>query len=559
MFSFRKILQKGIDHPLGDPREVKRLLEELPADDPPKGLHELSSWLEAVRNAQGGGLDERVRLFKLLDEAAQPLYQAAARQYLETPNMEPTQRNRLWLRLLDMRRQGAEAYLQCIEAMTAGQGSAETRDELPLLTVRAVRALADQDKWLCTRYRPKDARLWERLSGLYRLSESRLFTLGGVVPYDGTQGRSNVLLEFARALLLNVSATDKLAPRQIELADRLSAYCAGEVVLNERPEADSMFYLDFSAKAPPARLLKGMPIHSAMRFFAAAPAALKLEALAERLKAEEMPEELDFAGFAPQEVTEVIAHLGQYWAPSPSQRRHPRRRIVTRLEVIHGARQIQRTIVAEKQGLTVEDEDEILYREAVDMKIYGFITAKTRMLRAAAAAEGALAEGNGKVERWVMENVSECGYGAVIPELDGDWVRIGTLLALKPEGGDQWSVGVVRRIGRDREHRVYVGIETLAKDPAAVRLWPLAREISIPESSGEAQLQDHVCGLLLHPIAGCGEIDSLLVGSGNFAPDKALEMLVHGDRRLIKLEQLLEAGKDFERVSFAEIQPLRQV
>ncbi len=558
MFNFRRILQKGIDHPLGDLREAKKLLGELPLDDPLKGLHELNSWLAFVRNTEGYRLSDRVKLFKLLGEAVQPLQHALVSQYLETPRMDRSRENRLWLRIFESFRQLGEAYFDCIEAAEASpDDAAAIREELPLLTVRAVRALAEQDKWLCMRYRPKDERIWERLAKLYRFSEAHLFTLGVVAPYGEQKGYSNVLLEFARALLLNVAAPDKLLPGQIELADRLSGHCAGGVSLTERPEADSMFYIDLSARKPPARLLKGMPINPAMRFFAAAPTARNLQALAALVKAGALPDEVDLGGFAPMEVMEVIGHLERYWAPSPSQRRHARKRIVTRLDVIHGTRQIQRTIAAEKQGLVAADEEELLYREAVDMKIYGFVTAKTRMLKAAAAAQEAQADGKGQIESWVMENVSECGYGAVIPQLDEDWVVIGTILALRPEGGTQWSVGLVRRLSRDREHRVYVGIEILAKDPLAVRLWPLAREISIPENLSDAQAQDHVCALLLKPIAGCGETDSLLVGSGNFVAGKAFEMPIRGDKRLIKLDRLLEAGQDFQRVSFVDVHPPR--
>lgn len=556
MFNFRKLLQKGAEHPLGDLREAKKLIDDLPLDDPLKGLHEISFWLDSMRDVEGIGLDERLSLFKLLDETAQPLRQELVRRYVATARMDKARENRLWLRIFEFCRQAAEAYLYCIDAARAEPGNADAiREDLPLVTVRALRALAEQDKWLGMRYRPKDERIWERMAKLYLFAEAHLFTLGVVVPYGGQGGYSNVLLEFARALLLNVSAPDKLLPAQIELADRLATYCAGALALSERPETDSMFYIDLAAKRPPARLLKGMPITPTMRFFAAAAAARKLEGLSARAEAGELAPHIDLDGFASRDISEVIGHLGQYWASSPSQRKHARKRIVARLDVIHGLRQIQQTMVAESRGTVDQDEKDILYRQRVDMKIYGFVTARTRMLMADAAAQEAQAEEHGEIESWVMENMSECGYGAVIPQLAEDWVRIGTLLALRPEDGSHWSVGLVRRLGRDREHRVYVGIQQLAQNPVPARLWPLAREISMPQSLTDAPAQDHVCAMLLRPSAGCGEMDSLLVASGNFVAGRVFEMLIQGDKRLIRLERLLEAGQDFQRVSFSDVSP----
>ena len=64
-----------------------------------------------------------------------------------------------------------------------------------------------------------------------------------------------------------------------------------------------------------------------------------------------------------------------------------------------------------------------------------------------------------------MENVSAGGFGAVVPRLKGDWLRVGVLLALQPEGGSNWVLGVVRRVAKTTGQEARVGIETLSKAP----------------------------------------------------------------------------------------------
>ena len=59
------------DHPLADPKEAKRLLEALPADDA-KAVEELMHWIESVVAAEGFRPEARIQLLLQLDDSAQP-------------------------------------------------------------------------------------------------------------------------------------------------------------------------------------------------------------------------------------------------------------------------------------------------------------------------------------------------------------------------------------------------------------------------------------------------------------------------------------------------------
>ena len=73
-------------------------------------------------------------------------------------------------------------------------------------------------------------------------------------------------------------------------------------------------------------------------------------------------------------------------------------------------------------------------------------------------------------ETWIVENVSAGGFGAGIPEIKGDWLKIGCLLGLQPEGGDNWVLGVIRRLQREIPLKGSVGIQTIARSAELVQL-----------------------------------------------------------------------------------------
>ena len=49
-----------------------------------------------------------------------------------------------------------------------------------------------------------------------------------------------------------------------------------------------------------------------------------------------------------------------------------------------------------------------------------------------------------------------------------EWVNIGTLVALQPEGGSNWIAGVVRRYVRIDARQGAVGIQTISRSPRGV-------------------------------------------------------------------------------------------
>jgi hypothetical protein len=194
----------------------------------------------------------------------------------------------------------------------------------------------------------------------------------------------------------------------------------------------------------------------------------------------------------------VLDHLALYWSSKPPERKHQRHRVKSRVNVTHGY-------------------DGVL-----------------------AALGGSGSPEASPTETWIVENVSAGGFNAGIPEIKGDWLKIGCLLGLQPEGGDNWVLGVVRRLHRDVPQRGSVGIQTIAKSAQVVQLSPGGG------SNGET-------GILLGNGAESPGEARLLLPAGVFARGRNIEYRKGELTCLLMPQAVVDSSDEYELVKFREL------
>jgi hypothetical protein len=129
------------DHPLADPKEAKRVLEALPANDPIKALDELMHWMESVAAVEGFKPEIRIQLLFMLDDAAQPRVRKLAKDYCAAGRPSRYQETRLWTALHGYWKQAGYAYARAVDQFVQGhKGADAAKGLLPLLLVRALRS-----------------------------------------------------------------------------------------------------------------------------------------------------------------------------------------------------------------------------------------------------------------------------------------------------------------------------------------------------------------------------------------------------------------------------------
>ena len=490
------------DHPLADPKEAKRLLDALPNNDPVKALDELMHWVESVAAVDGFKPEVRIQLLITLDDAAQPFVRKLGKDYFTTARPSRFQENRLWSALHGYWKQAGYAYARAVDQCVQNAKSADAAKALlPLLLVRTLRSFAQQIKWMYMRYGPVDPASWGVFNNVYAFAEAKQLAQAKVTVYPGAAGSSTPQLEFLKGAVFSASAPDGLLPAEVELAERLIAEFAPRFVLATAPAPGLVFWSDLAQAMPPARLSRAPQPGAGLRCFGAGAALAEVHALADRVMVGgQVPPEVNLGGtYAPHVVLEVVRHLHMYWSPQAPERKAQRHPVKSRLSVAHGFAGVL-GVLGDSDSLDFDNQNS---------------------------------------ENWIVENVSAGGFGAVVPQMKGDWLRVGALLALQPEGGSNWLLGLIRRVNKLAGQQARVGIETLSKTPLLSR-FAVAGVATITEQ-----------GVLMK---GADPAEaSIVLKPGVFAPGQNLEV-ARGARHHVYLPQTVsERGEDYEIARFREL------
>jgi hypothetical protein len=486
------------DHPMADLKEAKRLLAALPAE-PLAALDELAHWLESVTTEAAFKPELRAQLVQLIDETGQIPARKLAREYLGASRQGKLQESKHWSVVHAFWKASALGYVTCLDAYATGaKGGDALKGAVPLLLVRALRSLATQLKWLYLRYGPLDERIWGMISGVYALAEARKHARTKVTVYPGVPAESTAEQEFLRVAMLSACSPDSLLPNEIELAEKVIAGSTAKFLLAREHQAETPYWIDLTAGQPPARIARQPQPSPGIRFFGAGPAFADLVALLQQIRnTREFPPALGVGEtLTPEAALAVLEHLESSWSTRLPERRHTRHRVKSRLTIAWGFDGILE-VLAPGDSLSF------------DAATY---------------------------ESWIVENVSVGGFGALVPQVRGDWLRIGCLLAMQPEGGDNWLIGVVRRLSRPSLQQAAVGIQTIARGAVPVQL---------RVHSGHIVSDGAETGILLNPTSPEGEMQ-LLVRAGVHAPGQSFSFDLNGRHTVLLPVGVPERRTDYE-------------
>ena len=412
-------------HPLADAREAKRVLGALPAQDPALAVDAASAWLESLPATDEIRPERRFELILQIDDTLLPQTRRLCRDYLSSKRVVRAQEFRQWQ--LNRRYWGelVVAYEDVMARYLDGEkGTEGVKSHFPLLCARLLHAYSGRMKWDQFRYGPVDPQVWAAAGGTYLAALQARVQHKSVRLY-GAGSETTVEAEYLRLLVMEASSMGNLLPGEIEIAERVIAHVLPQLSLTDKVRPENVYWVDIQKSVRPTRLAQLPEITAGLRFFSTRSALDALTSLQERISATgNLPPEINFGGqYSAQMALPVVNHLMTCWAPKPPMRDHARRRVKSRMVVINGLAAVYQRLA----GLPVP--------------------------------EGAAGEA------WVVEDVSQSGIGAHVPLVGQDWLRVGCLLGMQPEGGSNWLVGVVRRFARESESIGIVGIETLAKSP----------------------------------------------------------------------------------------------
>jgi len=523
MLSWIKL--KRSDHPLDDPAEAKKVAEELSAAEPFYALGQISSYLDAVKTAEKLQPLRGMEIIDLMDRTARVAQRRLNYEYaLQNRRMTRFQSNRVWTTAYDYWVQLAEAYRFCLSTYEVGSlGSQALKPHLPKIIARTLRARGQQMKWALMRYDAIDATIWQDLGKLHAIAEAQGLHAARIQLYRTGQQDSSVQQELLRVLMLAVSAPDALLPVQIEVADRLIALCAGALQLGNKARKELLFAFELTSGTPPGRLTTHAKVTPATRFFGATEAARDVltPLIGVLTQDRQVPRKLNLGIHPTTEVVlDTVQHLARHWSAEPPRRHAVRKRSLEKVRVVHDYDEV----VANAGGLFLD---------------YAFVS---------------------NDETWTIENQGGGGFGAFVLRPHGAWLRAGGLIAVRREEGVSWSVGVVRRVGSDRDGNRLAGVEMLGQGGTAVTVSSLdAAPASVEAQSARAgrtspgkaeQADGEICVLLPSVEGAPPQETTLLLRPGLCAPGGDLEMRAYDRRYRLKALRVLLRGEDFEVMRF---------
>src|SRR5262245_33724307 len=229
----QKIGQRG-GHPMLQAAEAGRLLAELPRHDPLKATEEVTAWLESLARATRFGTAQRFRVISMVDEAGQTPAETLMGYYLADQTVQGADRFKQWQVLMNFWERVADAYMEIVGYFELSKAG-EAKDQLPLITVRAMHAYVMQMRLALMRYASEPDRLWSALYRLFSFAVDQHIAAAPVRLYPSASQTSTAKNELMSAVMLEAAAPQTLSPRQIELTSRILARVASSFAFSDAP------------------------------------------------------------------------------------------------------------------------------------------------------------------------------------------------------------------------------------------------------------------------------------------------------------------------------------
>lgn len=521
---------------MSDVAEARKLLADLPQNDPLKALDEITCWLVSVKDTPGFRPERRLGVIMLLDEAGQPFHAELLRQYLAAPRLHDSKGLHMWQGAHGFMRALAEAYAMCAdEYQQAEKKSLSHKEQMPVVCVRLLRAVAEQMKLDMMRYLDVAQSAWDQLYSHYNFAEANQFADTMVRAYPSQVINTCPKNELLRAVILFISSPATQSPEQIEASYHISARMVNHFGFKQSPDPDCPYFINLSKPAAPVLVADNIQPTQAMRFVGAAKVLPEMEGMAHQNEREATGQSHHFGnGFTPGGKAAVLNHLRMYWGRERPRRQQERKGISVSIEVVHGFTTISQLAAHFEQdrmvGLSEKDTARLKERSKISL-----IDEEIDYAR----------------ETWDILNMSVGGIGGIVPKTTGAWVKIGVLCGLKAKNSNYWWVGMIRRLHIDPQGKVYAGIKILTKKPMLARLRILGKDAErIPhwENSTGAFTYDYQSAILLPDAQNSYDNATMLLESGDYAAGRIYEALLGEKSRHFEIAGLLEKGEDYEHL-----------
>jgi hypothetical protein len=502
-----RLFGKKSDHPLASLKSAQQLLDVIPKADSIKAVTELSSWVESLRDHSSEfSLEHLVTILGLLDEASQPHLKKLQREYFTLMPLNKFQENRLWATLNEFYIRTEQVYAEIfVQCRKSERGISFPKAQMALLASRALFAISNRLKLAAVRYEQIDPALWVDIAEIYSYAGKYDFLDETVFLYPGTGLNTSPKRAFAELIVWYSMGTGSLAPIHIHIAERLISYLNKFLEVGTHVSEGCLWAFNLLQPTAPMRVSGEGTIHPSLRFIGIGGLESGLNDLIRTLAKGVVPQEINM--YSSVYDAELIGDAARQLItrcvlPLPT-RKNARRKLKVNLHVSNGF-----------QNLFENSEVGLGFSEA-------------------------------GIEIWEVEDVSTTGFRSVVSPALLDSVRIGSLIGSKPENVVNWGVGIVRRLSRDAQNNLQVGVEILSNHVIGVAL-QVADRLATDEP-------EHT-SLYLNKLNDNSGEAWLLMSPGTYLPSRSFNMNMSGKNYLLLTLGLVESGDDYDLARYRQME-----
>lgn len=531
MFDFKglinALLRRPADEGVNDLKSATIWVQELPEGDVHQAQAEIIKTVAALNANQKIQTRERIRTILYLDDKAQRLQETLCRNYLHDSafgrHYLPT--------ILSFWSEMASAYKTCLRHY-AQKPVRSVADELPKVTARGIHYYAMLAKWSHIRYLPVDSRVWRNLHRFYLFAETEGFADTQIKLYSNSSRQTTCAQQYLHPLMLQLAAPESLLVQQIDLVDHWLDQWSDLLVVERQIRPHRQLFAANLDEPKPGKKLRRNMIDAKYRYWSTDALIERIEQAMEQVRDGAVPAKLGLGEeFRAQSGLDLLETIANRWSREGASitRKHERTSRQKTVHVIQGLPAIVDKL-AHPEKLRSRRRKITSGSGNTGFEIIG------PTVPASPDTSPELFEANAL--EWHIENESQYGIGAKFFSDINLKLSIGELVGLRLEDQTRFVIGIVRRIQKNLDGQVYVGVETINQTPILVQL----REAGTDTDAFDA---------IYLPEADNGVIPRcVLIPPERFQSEQDLRLEAQGKSFTIRLKNVLETNEDYTRAKF---------
>jgi len=535
---------KKNSHPLDSVKLVGEWYAPLARETGPVAHAKVSELLMQFNAQSENYSPEALEAVLELDRLISVHHQQLCEQYLLNARMPKALEAQLRAQILGYGRQILAAYQRFMGFDPDDKAAASIRILLPAVIARMMHYLTEFALWQYYRHFLPDEMFWRNVNQLFAYAEQHHIDAVPVQLFG--EGEVTTVHDLYLSLLMVSTLTSgNLTTRQIRFAYQLSLLTSSSMALGQDYQGDASFMVNLSVGLPPGRIRDALPKGN-IRVWSTAELVDQLTNWVSVFESGAVPSELK-AIMAAGVDAGLLRYLCREWSIRPYlYERAQRVRVDSQqIEVAQRFAQLHK-LVREQEEKAREDTrrtggSDDNFDTADEVRIYGFVTSRRRERQVLPLQQ----QQKEQFPFWDVDNRSETGLGLSLPALGNEWVALGTLLGFRQRGDNDWSLGVVRRLQRPGQDKLYLGVHILTNRPVAAALRHEEGRSVDPATPGDMVWNQGEIALFVPLLREGKKLNTVLISIGTYAMGKQYQMVARGKVFLISLGRVVEKGTDW--------------